>query len=93
MTLTLDPLVGGKMTKSGGSQVDAIASSYDLCQLIRESTHVLPNSSTCIDLIFINQSNVIVDSGVHASLHPNCHYQIVYATLNLKTESHHYMNG
>ena len=27
-----------------------------------------------------------MDSGVHASLHPNCHHQIVYAKLNLKSE-------
>ena len=25
-------------------------------------------------------------SGVHASLHPNCHHQLVYAKLNLKIE-------
>ena len=25
-----------------------------------------------------------MDSGVHPSLHPNCHHQIVYAKLNLK---------
>ena len=29
-----------------------------------------------------------MDSGVHASLHPNCYYEIVYAKLNLKTEYH-----
>ena len=27
-----------------------------------------------------------MDSGVHASIHPNCHHQIVYAKLNLKIE-------
>ena len=27
-----------------------------------------------------------MDSGVHASLHPNCHHQIVYAKLDLKIE-------
>ena len=27
-----------------------------------------------------------MDSGVHASLHPNCRHQIVYAKLNLKSE-------
>ena len=27
-----------------------------------------------------------MDSGLHASLHPNCHHQIVYAKLNLKIE-------
>ena len=27
-----------------------------------------------------------MDSAVHASLHPNCHYQIVYVKFNLKIE-------
>ena len=27
-----------------------------------------------------------MDSGVHASLHPHCHHQVVYAKLNLKIE-------
>ena len=27
-----------------------------------------------------------MDSGAHASLHPNCHHQIVYEKLNLKIE-------
>ena len=44
----------------------------------------MPNSYAYIDLIFINQSNFIMHSGVHASLYPNCHYQIVSAKLNLK---------
>ena len=34
-----------------------------------------------------------MDSGVHASLHPNRYHQIVYAKLNLKIEYPHYMNG
>ena len=74
------------LTTSEGNQVDAITSSYDLSQLICEPTHILPNWSSCIDLIFINQNNLIMDSAVHASLHPNCHHQIVYAKLNSKIE-------
>ena len=74
------------LTTIEGNQVDAITSSYGLSQLICEPTHILQNSSSCIDLIFINQNNFIMDSGVHASLHPNCHHQIVYAKLNLKIE-------
>ena len=27
-----------------------------------------------------------MDSGIQASLHPNCYHQIAYAKLNLKTE-------
>ena len=34
---------------------------------------------------FVNQSN-FMDSGFHASLHPNSHHQIVDAKLNLKIE-------
>ena len=29
-----------------------------------------------------------MDSGIHASLHPTCHHQIVYAKSNLKIHSH-----
>ena len=74
------------LTTSEGSQVQAITSSYDLSQLIREPTHILLNLSSYIDLIFINQNNFIMDSGVHASLHPNCYHQTAHAKLNLKIE-------
>ena len=47
---------------------------------------ILPNSYLCIDLIFINQPNLVIESGVHPFLHLNFHDQIVFATLNLKIE-------
>ena len=81
------------LTTSEGNQLDTITLSYGLSQLICEPTHILPNSSWCTDLIFINQNNLIMDSGVHFSLHPKCNHQIVYAKLNLKIEYPHYMNG
>ena len=74
------------ITTSEGNQLDVIASSYGLSQLICEPTRIFPNSFLWIDLIFINENNSITDSRVHSSLHPNCHHQIVYAKLNLKTE-------
>ena len=43
----------------------------------------MENSSSCIDLIFTSQPNLVVESGVHPSLHPNCHHQIVFAKFNL----------
>ena len=46
-------------------------------------THIQSNSSSCIDLIFTDQPNLSVNCGVHASLHPNCHHQIVYSRFNL----------
>ena len=73
------------LTTSEGSQVDAITLPYGLSQLFRKTKHT-PNLPSCIDLIFINQSNFIMDSGVHPSLHPYCHQQMVYVKVNLKIE-------
>ena len=42
----------------------------------------------CIDLIFTSQSNLVMESGVHSSLHPNCHCQVVFAKINLKIIIH-----
>ena len=44
---------------------------------------MLENSSSCIDLILTSQPNLVVESGVHPSLHPNCIHQIVFAKFNL----------
>ena len=43
--------------------------SYGFKQLISEPTHLLPRSSSCIDLIFTNQPNMIINSGVFLSIH------------------------
>ena len=34
--------------------------------------------------MFTSLPNLIIDSGVHSSLHPNCHQQIVYVNYNLE---------
>ena len=34
--------------------------------------------------MFTDQPNLVIDSGVHPSLHPNCHHQIIYANFDLK---------
>ena len=41
------------------------------------------NSSSIIDLVFTDQPNLSANSGVHASLHPNCHHQIENSSFNL----------
>ena len=48
------------------------------------SQHIIEDSSSCIDLIFISQPNLVMESGVHSSLHPNCHHQITHAKFSLK---------
>ena len=66
-----------------GSRLFSLTSANGFSQLINEPTHIQTNSSSCIDLIFTNQPNLSVNSGVHSFLHNNCHHQIVYSTFNL----------
>ena len=51
---------------------------------IQEPTHILNLSSSCLDLIFTPQPNLVMESIVHSSLHPNCHHQVVFASTTLK---------
>ena len=67
-----------------GSTIESMTSQFGLHQLITEPTYLLQNFSSCIDLIFTSQPNFVVESGVHTSLHPNCHHQILFAKFNLK---------
>ena len=46
--------------------------------------HILPNSSSCIDLIFTNEPGLVTSSGVHPSLFPRCHHKIIYTKVNFK---------
>ena len=66
-----------------GSKLLSLTSSNGFPQLINEATHIQTSSSSCIDLIFTNQPNLLVNSGVHASLHPNFHHQIIHSSFNL----------
>ena len=52
-------------------------------QEINEAAHILNNSSTCIDLIFDSQPNFLIESGVHPTLHPSCHHQIIFTKCDL----------
>ena len=71
-------------TTSQGKTLENVTSQFGLHQVIKEPTHILHNSSSCIDLIFSSQPNLIIESGVHPSLHPNCHHQLIYAKFNLQ---------
>ena len=69
-----------------GAQLDPITFLYGMKQLISETAHILQQSSSCIDIMFTNQPNIVMDSGVDSSLCSKCHHQIIYSKLNLKTE-------
>ena len=67
-----------KHDKTAVSKIDAVTSQFGLQQLIKEPSHILGNSSSCIDLIFTCHPSLVMESGVHPSLHLNCRHQITY---------------
>ena len=71
-------------TTTEGKAIENITLQFGLHQMTDEPTHILESSSSCIDLIFTSQPHLITESGVHPSLHPNSHHQIMFAKFNLK---------
>ena len=67
-----------------GTRLQSINSYHGLYQIINEPTHILPSSASYSDLIFTKQSYLVINSGVHPSLHQNCHHQIIFAQIILK---------
>ena len=73
-------------TTTEGTHLEALTSVHNFDQLISEPTHILPNSSSCIDLIFTNQPNLVVNCGTHSTLNTKCHHQITHCKLNLNID-------
>ena len=61
----------------------SLTSSNGFSELIHEPIHIQANSSSFIDLVLTDQTNLSVNSGVRVSLHPHCHHQIVQSSFNL----------
>ena len=51
-------------------------------QLIGQPTHVINNSSSGSDLVFVSKLNVICNSGVELSLFEKCHHNLIFGDLN-----------
>ena len=63
-------------TTMEGTQLESLTTVHGFHPLISQPNHLLPQTSSCSDLIFTDQPNLIVDSRVHPSLHSNDHHQI-----------------
>ena len=77
------------ITTYGSSKVDSVTSQFGLEKIIKEPTHIIGDSSWCIDLIFTNQPNFVMEYGVHSSFHSNCHHHITLAKFILKIHHTH----
>ena len=68
-----------------GRELEDLFTSLNLTQIISEPTNFEPGKKpSCIDLIVTDQPNLILDSGIRASLDPHCHHQIIYGKVNFR---------
>ena len=70
-----------------GLQIESLTCSYVLTQVISQPTPTLPTLTSCFDLIFMNQPNLVIKSGVHAPLLPNCYHLFVFTKLKHRISS------
>ena len=75
-------------TSFEGSQLQLQTTKFGLSQIITESTHILVNSRSCIDLLFVSQPNMVLDAEVLVSLHPCCHHRIIFIHLLMRDVWH-----
>ena len=70
-------------TNLEGSEIEEMTSTLGLTQLINEPTNFEPNKNpSCIDLIFTDQPNTVLDSGTKPSPDNYCHHQLIYCRMN-----------
>ena len=72
------------MTTTKVTKIDWLSICYGFSQIYSNATHIIPNLSLFLDLILTNESNVVIESGVQASLIPNHHNHIPFVILSLK---------
>ena len=65
--------------------LDKIANKISICfTTVNQGTNSYLNRLIVMYLLFTSQHNFVMESGIHSSLHQNCHHQIIYAKINLK---------
>ena len=62
--------------------IHSLTTSAGYTQLIDQPMHVIPNSSSCIDLIFASNPNVICNSGIELCLFNKFHHNLISEELN-----------
>ena len=65
-------------------EIDTLTSSSRYIQIINKSNHTVNNSSSCTDIIFRNNLNLILNYGVDLSLFGKCHHNIIFGKINIQ---------
>ena len=72
------------VTNSHWSIIDTLTSTSGYHRLINLPTHMTNTSSSCIDLVFTSNPNLITEFGIEKFLYAgSCHHSIVFGKMNL----------
>ena len=64
--------------------LEALTSKAGYSQLIDTPTHFFNGGSSCIDLIFCNKPEFVIEYGIDHSLFHTCHHNIIFAKISAK---------
>ena len=80
----LKTMNGGMKTKPRlrKRHLESLTSQYGPQFILQEPSLILDRYR--FGLIFTDQLNNQIDSGIHFSLHDNCHHQIIYSKFHMK---------
>ena len=65
---------------------EALTSLHNFDWLISKPTRIVFHSSSCTDLIFTNQTNLVVNCGANSTLNTKCYHQMTHCKINLNIE-------
>ena len=66
-------------TNAEGDEIDELTLSLGLTQVSSEPINFEPHKKpSCMDLIFTDKLNIVMESGTRASLHVMCHHHLIF---------------
>ena len=66
-----------------GQDIDTFPTTSGYTQMIGQPTHIVNETSSCIDLLFTTTSKLLSDVGVEQTIYNKHHPNIIYGSLNL----------
>ena len=67
---------------AAGETLQTYTTTAGYSQLINKSTHCVNGSSSCIDLIFTSNTNLVTDFEVDPTLYKTRHYNLIFGKIN-----------
>ena len=67
---------------AGGEALQAYTATAVSSQLVNKPTHYVTDSSSCIDLIFTSNMNLVTEFGVDPTLYKACQHNLIFGKIN-----------